>query len=117
MFRQPKALSFYESVFKDYPAPHCKYVIKPIYQFLGGHKNPLISVPLTFALTDMLFHQWLAALLYSLYTRQPLKEFTKLNPYQLLFWTILGLPVAYYKHQKNRQQSVHQDEPVARLAR
>src|SRR5690242_6637052 len=38
--------------------PQYKYFAIPLYKKLGGNENPLFSVPITFIVTDFMFHHF-----------------------------------------------------------
>src|SRR3990167_4752669 len=99
-------LTAYEMIFGTYPKnlPHYKYVGIPLYKLLGGKRNPLFSVPVTFAAMDYLFHQVLPRLILNLSTndQKSLPASFELEIWQNLMWTSVGLPIAFFKYYKNK---------------
>lgn len=110
--------AFWKKGVSDFP--QCKYVAKPIYKMLGGNKNPLVSIPATFAAMHYLFHDIPGNMvgLYCdfKYSSKPAtlasvsKTMLKANPKALLFWTALSAPIAVNKYLKNEQDTSEEDE-------
>lgn len=88
------------------------YVSRPVYRAAGGHDLPLLSVPISFATTDLVMHRAVAEILVLLTSRDNRIRF-KLDPWlylkkELIFdrghrygffaWTLLSVPVAWHKH-------------------
>lgn len=99
--------------------PQYRYIARPIYKAAGGRDNPLFSVPVTFAATDIIMHKLLQESLVLLFIKDNWQTF-KLNPtlylknellknrvhrYTFVFWTALSIPVAWYKHIENKNRS------------
>lgn len=111
-----QALEGYVNFFKNIQhVPHYKYVIRPLYRWLGGNNNPLFSVPATFIISDYLFHQLVENFTKDIRNGElsPATLF-KLNIPVAVFWASASIPVAYYKyvHRNNRaSQSTATQKP------
>ena len=75
--------------------PHYKWVVRPMYKLFGGNRYPLFSVPATFCVTDVLFHQSLSLILRTIFEQE-------VNPYfQVacsMLWIGLSIPIAIHKY-------------------
>lgn len=92
--------------------PQYTYIAKPTYIYFGGKDNPLVSVPTTFAVTDILMHRLLPETLF-LCSKSSRNQFRSnwqqylranlFHPTHLASftgWVALSIPIAMHKHQK-----------------
>lgn len=92
---------------------------RPIYKAAGGRNNPLFSVPVTFAATDIIMHKFLKEALIllciknnwqafkhnpTLYIKNELLK-SRVHRYAFIFWIALSIPVAWYKHIENKNRA------------
>ncbi|WP_131750105.1 hypothetical protein [Legionella beliardensis] len=79
--------------------PQYKYIARPVYNFFGGKNNPLVAVPASFVVTDLIMHQ-LIPILIDCFIKSDFSFdlISKLNLPLTIAWFALSLPVAYYKH-------------------
>lgn len=93
--------------------PHYRQFIIPLYQFLGGNQNPSFSIPMTFLITDYVFHQLPPQLLCNFLLENDKNPFT---PYVSLSlaWTSLCIPIVLYKLYKleNNSNQINREEPI-----
>lgn len=96
--------------------PHYKYIAKPVYISTGGCDNPLVSVPASFAVTDLIMHRILPETVFLSLSKQRKRNF-KINPmayikkelfcrahgYAFIFWVALSLPLAWHKYTENKK--------------
>ena len=103
-----------EKIFRDLGKifPWYWYISKPVYRATGGRDLPLVSVPMSFAVTDLVMHRALAEILALLTSRdnrirfksEPwlyLKReliFDRRHRYGFFAWTLLSVPIAWHKH-------------------
>lgn len=88
--------------------PQYNYISLPAYKFFGGNQNPLISVPISFVVTDLVAHQFLANIVYygslaSLGYNSSWGEIVEANLNPINFarmgmWMLSSLPLAYKKY-------------------
>lgn len=82
--------------------PQYTYIARPVYRALGGDEKPLISVPVSFAATDLVMHRVLSTLLFG---RKLLREnprtYLKAHSYSFVGWIMLSIPVAFQKYKRN----------------
>ena len=79
--------------------PQYKYIARPVYKFFGGKNHPLVAVPASFVVTDLIMHQ-LIPIFIDCFIKSDFSFdlISKLNLPLTIAWFALSLPVAYYKH-------------------
>lgn len=101
-----------ESAFRDLRNfPQYCYVARPIYKLMGGKKNPLVSVPVSFMVSDLIMHKLLpggfyVAFNYLFKTNNKLTGHSTILAFHIIvfaIWTGLSFPVAWYKHVSNQK--------------
>ena len=105
-----KAVNGYEDALRYLNfLPQYKCVAKPIYIACGGKNNPLFSVPVAFAVTDGVCHQLLPRCALILFSRGKIRPkdlrlvFKSYSIGSGLLWTLLSIPIAVNKHQRNKR--------------
>ncbi len=106
--------------------PQHKFIAVPVYRFFGGNQNPLVSVPMSFVVTDLVAHQFaanvvfygsLATLGYSFSWAEIIEA--NLNPFHFArmgMWMLSSLPLAYKKYKALHtatEAQVHQPKDEA----
>lgn len=75
-----------------------KYIARPVYKTAGGKENPLISVPVAFAVTDLVMHRLFPHSLVRIFCGQGIPW--KIHTYGFVGWVALSIPLALYKYDK-----------------